>query len=59
MVIYWYLPLFAAMKAVQRAVVSLKETGSIKEVMDDLFTYKEYAKTLDLDEWLKIDKQGA
>jgi len=59
MVLYWYLPLFAAMKAVHRAVVSLKQTGSIKEIMDDLFTYKEYAKTLDLDKWLKIDEQGA
>ena len=59
MVLYWYLPLFAAMKAVQRAVVSLKETGSIKEIMAELFTYKEYEKTVDLDKWLKIDKQGA
>lgn len=59
MVIYWYLPLFAAMKAVERVVVSLKETGSIKEIMDDLFTYKEYAKALDLDKWLKIDEQSA
>jgi 2-methylisocitrate lyase-like PEP mutase family enzyme len=59
MVLYWYLPLFAAMKAVERVVVSLKETGSIKEIMDDLFTYKEYAKALDLDKWLKIDEQSA
>ncbi|MFZ0927613.1 MAG: oxaloacetate decarboxylase [Syntrophobacteraceae bacterium] len=59
MVLYWYLSLFAAMKAVQRAVVSLKQTGSIKEITDDLFTYKEYEKTVDLDKWLKIDEQGA
>src|SRR5208283_3746865 len=58
MVLYWYLPLFAAMKAVQKAVASLKETGSIKEITDYLFTYKEYAKTVDLDKWLKIDQQG-
>ncbi len=57
MVLYWYLPLFAAMKAVERAVVSLKQTGSIKEIVDDLSTYGEYAKTLDLDKWLKVDEQ--
>jgi 2-methylisocitrate lyase-like PEP mutase family enzyme len=58
MVLYWYLPLFAAMKAVHRAVASLKQTGSIKEIMDDLFTYKEYTNTVDLDKWLKIDEQS-
>ena len=58
MVLYWYLPLFAAMKAVHRAVVSLKQTGSIKEIMDDLFKYKEYTNTVDLDKWLKIDEQS-
>jgi 2-methylisocitrate lyase-like PEP mutase family enzyme len=58
MVIYWYLPLFAALKAVERAVVSLRETGSIENIMGDLSTYGEYAKTVDMDKWLKIDKQG-
>jgi 2,3-dimethylmalate lyase len=53
MVIYWYLPLFAAMKAVQRAVTSLKQTGSVRQIVEDLFTYKEYGATVDLDEWLK------
>jgi 2-methylisocitrate lyase-like PEP mutase family enzyme len=53
MVIYWYLPLFAAMKAVQSAVASLKRTGSIKEIMSELFTYKEYAQTVNLDDWLR------
>ena len=56
MVLYWYLPLFAAMKAVERAVASLKKTGSIKGIIDDLLTYEEYAKTVDLDKWLKIDE---
>ena len=51
MVLYWYLPLFAAMKAVERAVVSLKQTGSIKEIVDSLSTYREYAKVVDLDKW--------
>jgi 2-methylisocitrate lyase-like PEP mutase family enzyme len=51
-VLYWYLPLFAAMKAVQSAVQSLKQTGSIKEILGRLFTYKEYAETVDLDDWL-------
>ena len=58
MVLYWYLPLFAAMKAVERAVTSLKQTGSIKEIVGDLSTYGEYAKTVDLDKWLNLDKQG-
>jgi 2-methylisocitrate lyase-like PEP mutase family enzyme len=57
MVLYWYLPLFAAMKAVERAVVSLKETGSIKEIVDSLSTYREYSKVVDLDKWLKIDEE--
>ena len=57
-VLYWYLPLFAALKAVERAVISLKQTGSIKEIVGDLSTYGEYAKTVDMDKWLEIDKQG-
>ncbi|HYA41224.1 MAG TPA: isocitrate lyase/PEP mutase family protein [Syntrophobacteraceae bacterium] len=52
MVLYWYLPLFAAMKAVQNAVTSLKRTGSTNEITGQLLTYKEYAETVDLDEWL-------
>ena len=44
------------MKAVERAVISLKKTGSIKEIIGDLSTYEEYAKTVDLDKWLKIDE---
>jgi 2-methylisocitrate lyase-like PEP mutase family enzyme len=55
-VLYWYLPLFAAMKAVQRVVTSLGKTGSIKESLGDLFTYQEYSNTVALDEWLKIDE---
>lgn len=58
-VLYWYLPLFAAMKAVERSILSLRETGSIKEIAGDLSTYKEYAKTLDMDDWLKIGGQDA
>ena len=57
MVLYWYLPLFAAMKAVERAVISLKETGSIEKIVDNLSTYREYAKVVDLDKWLKIDEE--
>lgn len=58
MVLYWYLPLFAAMKAVQKAVSSLKQTGSIKEIIEELFTYKEYAETVDLNKWIRIDKKN-
>lgn len=53
-VLYWYLPLFAAMKAVERAVTSLKQTGSIREIAGDLYSYKEYADTVNLDKWLKM-----
>ncbi|SPF42161.1 putative Methylisocitrate lyase [Syntrophobacter sp. SbD1] len=57
MVLYWFLPLFAAMKAVKRAVSYLKQTGSIEGIVDELFTYGEYSKTVDLDKWLQIGKQ--
>lgn len=57
MVVYWYLPLFAAMKAVARAVISLKEAGSIGNVINDLSTYKEYESVVGLDKWLTIDEK--
>ena len=56
-VLYWYLPLFAAMKAVERAVISLKKTGSIRDIVNELSTYKEYEQAVDLDKWLKIDEK--
>ena len=55
MVVYWYLPLFAAMKAVVRTVISLKEAGSIGNFINDLSTYKEYESVVGLDKWLKIE----
>ena len=56
-VLYWYLPLFAAMKAVERVLISLKKTGSIGDVVNDLSTYKEYEQVVDLDKWLKIGEK--
>jgi 2-methylisocitrate lyase-like PEP mutase family enzyme len=53
MVIYWYLPLFAAIKAVERAVVSLRETGSSKGIAEDLCSYSEYTRMVDLEKWLE------
>lgn len=54
MVLYWYLPLFAAMKAVERVVNCLRDTGAIQCVASDLSTYGEYEKVVDMQKWLKL-----
>jgi 2-methylisocitrate lyase-like PEP mutase family enzyme len=56
MVLYWFLPLFAAMKAVERAVISLRDTGSIEDVVDNLITYREYSGMVDLNRWLTLEE---
>jgi hypothetical protein len=53
-VLYCCHPLFAAMKAVDRLVVSLKEKGSIQEILEQLSTCREYARVVELDRWLAI-----
>jgi 2-methylisocitrate lyase-like PEP mutase family enzyme len=54
MVVYWHLPLFAAMKAVREAVTHLATHGSLS--MPALATdgYRDYARTVDLDRWLAV-----
>lgn len=56
MVLYWYLPLFAAMKAVERVVNCLRETGAIECIESDLSTYGEYEKVVDMAKWLKVSE---
>jgi len=57
MVIYWHLPLFAAMRAVTNAVNMLKENGTIQQMGEELFTYKEYGEVLKMSKWLNIDEE--
>jgi 2-methylisocitrate lyase-like PEP mutase family enzyme len=54
MVLYWYLTVFAALKAVRRVVLALAREGSIAGLEDDLASYREYAETLELDRWLQL-----
>jgi methylisocitrate lyase len=54
MVVYWYLPLFAALKAVRRAVTALANEGSTAGLGDEIATYREYAEALELERWLQI-----
>ncbi len=53
MVVYWYLPVFAALKAVARAVEGLRSEGSITGIQGDLATYGEYGEAVDLAQWLE------
>ena len=55
MVVYWHLPLFAAMKAVTQVVKMFKENGTTEQLKDDLFTYSEYEDMMQLSKWLEID----
>ena len=41
MVLYWSLPLFAAMKAVTGVVRTLKEKGTAAGMKNELFSYEE------------------
>jgi len=57
MVLYWHLPLFAAMRAVTKVVNMLKENVSIQQMSEELFTYKDYEKILKMSKWLDIDEK--
>jgi 2-methylisocitrate lyase-like PEP mutase family enzyme len=57
MVLYWHLPLFTAMKAVEKAVTSLKATGSTDALKNDICRYKDYEKVVKLSTWLEIDEK--
>jgi methylisocitrate lyase len=57
MVLYWHLPLFAAMKAVTKVVNMLKDSGTTRQMSEELVTYEEYEQVLKLSEWLAIDEK--
>jgi len=57
MVLYWHLPLFAAMRAVTKVVNMLKDNVMIRQMGDELFSYKEYEKVLKLSKWLHIGEK--
>ncbi len=54
MVIYWHLPLFAAMRAVREAIRHLASHGSLTEPPLPVDGYKDYARAVDLDAWMKL-----
>jgi 2-methylisocitrate lyase-like PEP mutase family enzyme len=57
MVLYWHLPLFAAMKAVTKVVNMLKDSGTIRQMSEELCTYEEYKEVVKLSDWLRIDEK--
>ena len=57
MVLYWHLSLFAAMKAVTKAVMELKESGTTDQMKDDLFAYSDYEEAMELPKWLERDEK--
>jgi len=58
MVVYWHLPLFAAMRAVKEAVQHLADHGSLTDPPLAVDGYKDYAKAVDLDSWIKLADGG-
>lgn len=59
MVVYWHLPLFAAMRAVREAVCTLARDGSTTAIGARIPGYDEYGRTVDLDRWLRLGDEGA
>lgn len=57
LVAYWHLLLFAAMKAVQRAVRTLNATGTTDSLSGDIMRYGEYAEIVKLSAWLSLDQK--
>ena len=45
------------MKAVHRALKTLKDSGTTKQMSDDIFTYHEYGEVVGLQKWLEIDEK--
>lgn len=58
MVIYWHLPLFAAMRAVREAVQHLNEHGSLTNPPLAIDGYRDYARAVDLDKWMELADGG-
>jgi len=54
MVVYWHLPLFAAMRGVRHALQHLSEHGSLSAPPLPIDGYKDYANAVDLDAWLQL-----
>jgi 2,3-dimethylmalate lyase len=54
-VIYWYLPLFAASAAVYAAVQELRDTGLAAGGATAVHSYREYAHTVELESWLALE----
>jgi 2-methylisocitrate lyase-like PEP mutase family enzyme len=54
MVIYWHLPLFAAMRAVREAVGHLATHGSLTKPPLPVDGYNQYAKAVDLSGWMQL-----
>lgn len=54
MVVYWHLPLFAAMHAVRRAVQHLADHGSLSNPAFPTDGYRDYAAAVDLDAWMRL-----
>jgi hypothetical protein len=44
------------MKAVQRAVNHLRDTGSVEGAASDLSTYGEYEEVVEMAKWLKVSE---
>jgi len=51
------LPLFAAMKALTKVVAMLKDSGTIRQMSEELVTYEEYEEVVKLSRWLNIDEK--
>lgn len=58
MVVYWHLPLFAAMHAVRDAVRHLSEHGSLTHPLLEVDGYRDYAKAVDLEAWMALADGG-
>jgi 2,3-dimethylmalate lyase len=53
-VIYWHLPLFAAMRAVREAVAHLATHGSLTKPALPVDGYNQYADAVDLSGWMQL-----
>lgn len=58
-VLYWYLPLFAAVKSVNDSLKSLKENGHISGKLNQIAGYNTYADLTDLEFWTAFAEKFA
>ena len=45
------------MKAVKKAVLELKESGTTHQLKDDLFTYADYEEVTELSRWMAVHEK--